>query len=413
MINNLLIEQIINSLQNKNKTLIQQLYNIIYKYFQKRLQKERNKISTIRVPPNGTIVIFDKEDEDKVLPYNWYENSSGYIVRAKNNNDTSDYNYIISLHRWLLGLTKKDKIQIDHINCIKWDNRKNNLRLSTTSQNGMNHLLTQSNKSGIKGVKRKHEKHKLKNGTILEYNYWRASITINNKVFDKIFPYNDQGLQLAIQWYENKCKELHKEFAKTNNDIQNQYKIINEINLLLTIQDITQTIHYVSNNKTGYNNLFIYTYNNHLYWKAQIVKKNNIIGKTKKSTMSKLFRYTNAGKILALEWINKKLIELYGKNYYKINIIDYTLCTKEELKTEKEYMEKNKKTSKYIGVIKLKNQNYYFVDIRNRKINKRYTKRFPYTPEGEIQAALWYNEKAKELFGAKAKLNIINKNKQN
>lgn len=118
------------ALQDNNINLIQQFYNIIYDYFQKQLQEERNKISTIRVPPNGTIVIFDKEDEDKVLPYNWYENTKGYIYKLSSIYEKNEYKSTILLHRWLLGLTKKDKIQVDHINCTKWDNRKKKFTFS-------------------------------------------------------------------------------------------------------------------------------------------------------------------------------------------------------------------------------------------------------------------------------------------
>ena len=117
------------------------------------MQEERNKISTIRVPPNGTIVIFDKEDEDKILPYNWYEAPNGYITRTastyeRNNNISAT----IGLHRQILNTLDKKEIEVDHINCIKWDNRKKNLRLASSHDNSYNQLLIKSNTSGIKGV---------------------------------------------------------------------------------------------------------------------------------------------------------------------------------------------------------------------------------------------------------------------
>lgn len=232
---NILINQIINIMQSKNKSLIQQFYNIIYDYFQKCLQEERNKISTIRVPPNGTIVIFDKEDEDKVLPYSWYESSNGYITRAASTYERRNNNIpiTIGLHRWLLNLNKTNKINVDHINHCKNDNRKSNLRLATTSQNGMNQLLTSQNTSGIKGIRRKHEKHKLKNGTILEYDYWIATVTLNTEEYSKIFPYTDKSLQQAKLWRQQKCKELHKEFALYDEEL---YKLNNsrkELDLII------------------------------------------------------------------------------------------------------------------------------------------------------------------------------------
>lgn len=42
--------------------------------------------------------------------------------------------------------------QIDHINCIKTDNRIENLREATNSENHMNKPIQSNNKSGFKGV---------------------------------------------------------------------------------------------------------------------------------------------------------------------------------------------------------------------------------------------------------------------
>lgn len=55
------------------------------------------------------------------------------------------------LHRLVLGLKKSDDICVDHINGVRSDNRKANLRLATTSQNGMNRVRL-NNSSGITGI---------------------------------------------------------------------------------------------------------------------------------------------------------------------------------------------------------------------------------------------------------------------
>lgn len=67
-------------------------------------------------------------------------------------------------------------------------------------------------------------------------------------------------------------------------------------------------------------------------------------------------------------------------------------------------------TSMYIGVSKLKHKNskYEVWSAQCRKdgiIHRKYHK-------NEIEAALWYNEKAKELHGEFAKQNIINQKQQ-
>jgi hypothetical protein len=45
-----------------------------------------------------------------------------------------------------------DSLEIDHINCIKEDDRIENLRLATPHENMCNHLVQPNNKLGIKGV---------------------------------------------------------------------------------------------------------------------------------------------------------------------------------------------------------------------------------------------------------------------
>ena len=59
---------------------------------------------------------------------------------------------------------------IDHINRVKTDNRIENLREATTSQNAQNRVAFSNNTSGYKGVTR-------------ERGAWRAVIRLNNRKF--------------------------------------------------------------------------------------------------------------------------------------------------------------------------------------------------------------------------------------
>lgn len=85
---------------------------------------------------------FDLEDYDRIKDYCWSENNSGkgYIY-------TSFEGKCILLHNLILT-----KNEIDHINHNPKDNRKNNLRIVTRSQNQMNVGIKKNNKSGVTGV---------------------------------------------------------------------------------------------------------------------------------------------------------------------------------------------------------------------------------------------------------------------
>lgn len=53
---------------------------------------------------------------------------------------------------WQIVHGEKPSTQIDHINCVKTDNRLSNLRKASTSQNHANIGITAANTSGFKGV---------------------------------------------------------------------------------------------------------------------------------------------------------------------------------------------------------------------------------------------------------------------
>lgn len=120
-------------------------------------------------------------------------NTRGYL-------DCKIESKIYSLHRlaWFY-VTKNWPIdQIDHINCIKTDNRFENLREATRSQNMCNKNKMKHNKSGYKGVYWDKQSSK-----------WKAQITINK--VQKCIGSFDDPLE-AHNAYCNAAKELHTEF---------------------------------------------------------------------------------------------------------------------------------------------------------------------------------------------------------
>lgn len=74
------------------------------------------------------------------------------------------------VHRviWQMVHGERPESQIDHINCIKTDNRLSNLRKASTSQNHANIGVTSANTSGFKGVTKARGR-------------WRAAITRDGK----------------------------------------------------------------------------------------------------------------------------------------------------------------------------------------------------------------------------------------
>ena len=89
-------------------------------------------------------VIIDTEDADKCRSFVWHLNTEGYAQTNINKRTAS-------MHRLLMGLID-GRIQIDHINRNKLDNRKANLRQCTKRQNVLNTGLTSRNTTGYKGI---------------------------------------------------------------------------------------------------------------------------------------------------------------------------------------------------------------------------------------------------------------------
>lgn len=100
---------------------------------------------------------------------------------------------------WLYMTGEMPDSEIDHINGIRDDNRWCNLRLATSSQNGMNTALSSVNTSGIKGVSwdRRNKK-------------WCATIKINRRT---IWLGRHSSIESAKKAIEIARVHIHGEFA--------------------------------------------------------------------------------------------------------------------------------------------------------------------------------------------------------
>ena len=142
--------------------------------------------------------LIDDEDFNLVNAHCWYRDSHGYARHNYSFNGKSRY---ILLHRFLMN-TPKD-METDHINGNRLDNRKNNLRVCTTSENQRNSCnKRKNNTSGFKGVHRDKDRKK-----------WRVTIYVKKKC---IYCGSFDKLDDAAKAYDKKAKELFGEFAKLN-----------------------------------------------------------------------------------------------------------------------------------------------------------------------------------------------------
>lgn len=106
-------------------------------------------LSKSKKVPRGFAVI-DSEDVDKVMAFNtrWHL-CNKYAATNKNKR-------MIYLHRVVSNVfdVKYDhkRNEVDHINMVKLDNRKVNLRVGSSSENHRNLPLRKTSRSGHKGI---------------------------------------------------------------------------------------------------------------------------------------------------------------------------------------------------------------------------------------------------------------------
>lgn len=141
----------------------------------------------------GMFVLVDDDDYEYLNSFNWCVSSHGY-AKAGINKKT------VYMHRMIMGYPKG--YQIDHINENKLDNRKENLRICTSSQNRRNISVRKDNTSGYKGV----TKYLYGDGWVAKIN--NGYKTINLGIF--------ATLEDAAIAYNRKAIELFGEFSKLN-----------------------------------------------------------------------------------------------------------------------------------------------------------------------------------------------------
>lgn len=148
----------------------------------------------------GLVAVVDDSDFERVAEHRWYANRSRSTQYAYRWDKTA--RKWESMHRFILGVTGSTQ-QVDHANRNGLDNRRENLRLCSASQNQQNRAKFKSGDgmtSRYKGVSRCR-------------NRWQSVIKVNAKIV-RLGMFKTQ-VEAAIA-YDHAAMRHFGEFAVTN-----------------------------------------------------------------------------------------------------------------------------------------------------------------------------------------------------
>lgn len=155
-------------------------------------------MKTIPVRNSARPALVDDEDYERVSRYKWRLDVSGYAIRTLNVwVDGVEKQRWQPLQREIMG--RKEGFVMDHKNGDRLDNRKENLRFCTSSQNNMN-SRKKVGKYGFRGVGR-------------DGNVWIAKIRVNRKITERR---GFASAEDAARGYDEMARELHGDFAVLN-----------------------------------------------------------------------------------------------------------------------------------------------------------------------------------------------------
>ena len=153
----------------------------------------------------GHVAVIDACCVPLVEAYNWtaseYLRADGSVrkVYAQRKDRVNGRRISVYMHRAVLGAPAS--LQVDHVDSDGLNNRKENLRSATPSQNQHNRSASANNTSGFKGV-----------DWMKKYRKWRAQIGVNGRrihlgVFDSAAE--------AGEAYAKASAKLHGQFGRS------------------------------------------------------------------------------------------------------------------------------------------------------------------------------------------------------
>ena len=133
-------------------------------------------------------VLISREDLERVSSRQWYIKDStneNHYVACKMNGKTC------KLHRFILNAMSRTDI-VDHINRNTLDNRRENLRIVSSTENNLNCRKSRNNSSGRTGVYFKKAQGNRSDLFIAQWN-------VNDRHFCKCFSIRDLGYEEAFK----------------------------------------------------------------------------------------------------------------------------------------------------------------------------------------------------------------------
>lgn len=129
-----------------------------------------------------------------------YLQPNGYLI-------TTLFGGRFLVHRiiWKM-LYDEEPEEIDHVNGVRWDNRRTNLRAADMLTNQHNMKIFKNNTTGIKGLSVFTAKSGIK--------FYRAEVCCNYIKHRHNFPFTNEGKEEAINWLRATREVLHGQFAK-------------------------------------------------------------------------------------------------------------------------------------------------------------------------------------------------------
>jgi len=148
----------------------------------------------------GKFAIVDDDMYEYLSQWKWFTHRDRNTFYAERMGGKWPNRKVVRMHRAVMNVS--DDVLIDHLNGNGLDNRRENLRACTISENARNRGKDRDNSTGYKGVSWHKQDQK-----------YHAQIRVSGR---KIYLGSYADPEEAARAYDKAAKELHGEFANTN-----------------------------------------------------------------------------------------------------------------------------------------------------------------------------------------------------